>query len=981
VITIADVPGALVPAVVGADAPRAWVATDARRHELTGSWRFSWHPTADTRVALDDPGHGWDELPVPSHWQLHGYGAPAYTNVRYPFPIDVPHVPDENPTGEYRRDVELFADDLAAAGRWVLRFEGVDSCLVLAVNGQEVGRATGSRLPVEFDVTGALREGRNLVAVRVHQWSTGSYVEDQDQWWLSGIFREVALLLRPAGGVADVEVHADWDPATRDGVLRVDVRRTPGGDGAVARVRIPELGLDLAAGDEARVPAEPWSAEVPRLYDLEVVTPAETARLAVGFRRVRVEDGLIRVNGRPVLFRGVNRHEFDPEHGRAVTREVMEQDVLLMKRHHLNAVRTSHYPPHPAFLDLCDRHGLYVVDECDLETHGFEVEGWRGNPSDDPRWEAALVDRMRRTVERDKNHPSVVLWSLGNEAGTGRNVAAMAAWTHDRDPSRPVHYEPDHACDHVDVYSRMYAPPDEVDAIGRRAETPLPDLAADARRRAMPFVLCEYAHAMGNGPGHLARYEALFERYERCQGGFVWEWIDHGLTSRTADGTPFPAYGGDFGEVLHDGSFVIDGLLLPDRTPSPGLVELAAVNAPLRVAVRPDAGAVTVRSRYDVRTTAHVDVRWRVERDGEVISGGELDVPEVPPGAEVTVPLPPGATGLSADGTGGADGELWVTVDAVTREATAWAPAGHLLGRGQGFLGGRTPRPRRPLPGAAARAGDGAGWTLGPARFDARGTLVALGDLAVEHAAFEAWRAPTENDLAVGWGGERAAADAWRAAGLDRLVHRVDDVRLDGDHVVVRSRAAGAAVASGFALVHRWAAVEGGGVRLDLDVTPEGRWESSVPRLGFTLALACPDPLGAHLEWVGLGPGEAYADSRTAVSVGRWSAAVADLQTPYVVPQENGCRQEVRRARLTWHGAAITVLGDPHVDLTVRPWSTAALTRARHRHELTAEPRLWLHLDAGQDGLGTATCGPGVAVDDQYRPGPTRLSVTLVPDA
>ncbi|HEX7189464.1 MAG TPA: glycoside hydrolase family 2 TIM barrel-domain containing protein, partial [Actinomycetes bacterium] len=593
---------------------RSWLRSDAPSVDLRGVWRFRYweHAEAPDDVgALDLDDTGWDTLPVPSHWQLHGYGAPAYTNVQYPFPVDPPYVPDENPTGDYRRTFAVPEGFLAGGARAVLRFEGVDSAFRVWLNGTEVGRSVGSRLPTELDVTDALAVGEdNLVAVRVHQWSSASYLEDQDMWWLSGIFREVRLLSRPTGGLEDVFVHATYDSVTGGGSLRVE---TP----VPARVRVPELGIDIPANEEILLGAvEPWSAEVPRRYDAVVVAredddaPLETVRLHVGFRTVEIVDGVFTVNGRPVKLRGVNRHEFSPDRGRAVTADEMLADVLLMKRHNINAVRTSHYPPHPHFLDLCDEHGLWVVDECDLETHGFWLVGWRANPSDDARWQEAMVDRMRRMVERDKNHPSVVLWSLGNESGTGQNLAAMASWARQRDPSRPLHYEHDWSCPDVDVYSRMYATHDEVGAIATRSEEPLDDPALDERRRAMPFLQCEYAHAMGNGPGGLLEYQQLFESSPRCMGGFVWEWIDHGLRQRDGLGRERYAYGGDFEEPVHDGNFVADGLLFPDRTPSPGLVDFAAVIS--QVLIEPVGTRVRVVNRYDVRDLRHVAFRWRL---------------------------------------------------------------------------------------------------------------------------------------------------------------------------------------------------------------------------------------------------------------------------------------------------------------------------------------------------------------------------------
>jgi beta-galactosidase len=437
----------------GLRAPRAFLHTDAPRLVLDGDWRFRLSPVADVPADFTDPAFddgGWDTIAVPAHWPLRGYGNPWYTNVVYPFPVDPPHPPTENPTGDYRVAFDL-PDDWA--GRpVVLRFDGVESCAKVWLNGEELGFFTGSRLPAEFDVTPVA--GRNVLAVRVHQWSGASYLEDQDQWWLPGIFRSVTLEAR--GDLDDVFVHASY--ADGQGTLRVEAPVS-------ATVAVPELGILTDAGMTVTVPVEPWSAERPRLYEATVSTGTETVRLRIGFRTVSIVDGVLLVNGEPVQFRGVNRHEFHPDHGRAVPYETMLTDVLLMKRHNINAVRTSHYPPHPAFLDLCDEYGLWVIDECDLETHGFTFAGWAKNPSDEPAWRDAYLDRMRRTVERDKNHPSIVLWSLGNESHTGANLAAMADWTRERDLSRPVHYEGDADCAYVDVYSRMYATHAEVDKI------------------------------------------------------------------------------------------------------------------------------------------------------------------------------------------------------------------------------------------------------------------------------------------------------------------------------------------------------------------------------------------------------------------------------------------------------------------------------------------------------------------------------------
>lgn len=944
----------------GGRAARAFLRSDAPSLSLDGDWAFRLSVRADAPLDFVAEGFddtGWARLPVPSHWQLHGYGAPAYTNVVYPFPVEPPHVPDENPTGDYLRRFTV-------PGEWegtdaVLRFEGVDSCLRAWLNGAELGSAMGSRLPTEFDVGALLRPGEeNVLAVRVHQWSAGSYLEDQDMWWLSGIFRRVTLLARPEDALDDVFVHAGYDHARGTGSLRVDA-------GVPARVTVPELGIDVAAGETVEAAVEPWSAELPRLYDAEVASAGERVALRIGFRTVAIEDGLLKVNGRRILFRGVNRHEFDPDHGRAVSEEVMRRDVLLMKAHNLNAVRTAHYPPHPRFLELCDELGLYVIDECDLETHGFFVLGWRGNPSDDPRWEDAYVDRMRRTVERDKNHPSIVMWSLGNESGSGSNLSAMAAWARERDPSRPLHYEHDWSCRDVDVYSRMYAPHAEVDAIGRGEEEPLEDPELDARRRRLPFILCEYAHAMGNGPGGLSEYQELFERHPRCQGGFVWEWIDHGLRQRTPDGGERFAYGGDFGEPLHDGPFVADGLLLPDRTPSPGLLEFKKVIEPVRIAGDAAAGRLSVANLHDFRDLSHLVFEWALEEEGVPVAEGVLDVGPVPAGetADVALPELPSPSG-----------EAWLTVRALLGTDEPWAPAGHEVAWGQLQV--------TPAPAAASGAGGGEAATadagvlsLSPGRFDpATGVLRRLGDLALDGPRLDIWRAPTDND--TGMHGPVKLEAAWRRLGLQRARHRVLAVEPGPAGLVVRTRVGMAASDAGLLATYAWR-VAGDGLLLTVEVLPEGEWTVPLPRLGLRLAL--PAELD-RLEWFGRGPGEAYRDTRRAARVGRFAASVNELQTPYVRPQENGSRTEVRWATLTGgRGGGLRVEGRPYVEVTARRWTSEDLDAATHTPELVARDRIWLNLDHNQQGIGTASCGPGVLPQHDLHVVPTSFALRLSP--
>ncbi|MDG4825758.1 glycoside hydrolase family 2 TIM barrel-domain containing protein [Asanoa sp. WMMD1127] len=903
----------------GTVAPRAALHTDAPSIDLSGVWRFRFSPA----VAPDDEfwadgydDHGWDVLPVPSSWPLHGYGRPAYTNITYPFPVDPPYVPDENPTGDHRRVFDVPAD--WAGQRVLLRFEGVDSYGQVWVNGVEVGSTQGSRLTHEFDVTAHLRPGAaNVVAVRVRQWSAGSYLEDQDMWWLPGIFRRVSLSVRPAGGLDDVFVHAAFSAGR--GTLRVDA---PSG----ALLSVPDLGLrDVAVNtDHVLDGVAPWTPETPALYPATVSTAAETVSLRIGFRTVAVVDGLLTANGRRIFFRGVNRHEFHPDLGRVVPQDVVRAELELMKAHHVNAIRTSHYPPDAALLDLCDELGLWVVVENDFETHGFEQNDWRGNPTDDPRWTDALVDRMRRTVHRDKNHPCVVMWSLGNEAGVGRNLAALAAAAREIDPDRPLHYEGDRSCAHTDVHSRMYATPSEVEEIG-------------AAQSGLPFILCEYAHAMGNGPGLLTSYRELFERYPRCQGGFIWEWLDHGI--RVGDHF---AYGGDFGEPVHDGNFVIDGLVFPDRTPSPGLTELGAVFAPVRFTDG------TIRNGYDHRDLAGVTLDWTVAVEGAPVAAGTVPAPSLSPGASAPVPLP--AEAVAPPG----DGEAWLTV-------TARLADGQEVGAGQTCL--------RPAEARAPRRG---ARRSGLARFRSDGALVAIGDLPVRGPRLDVWRAPIDNDVF----GPDPVAERWRAAGLDRMTHRTVSVAGTAGGLVVSTRVAAAGTDRALLATYTWTA-DDDAVTLALRVEPTGDWDVPLPRAGVSMAV--PGLLGS-VEWFGGGPGEAYVDSRQAALIGHYRSTVDGLQTPYVRPQENGNRTGVRWARLTDPaGAGLEILGHPTVELTARRWSTAQLTAARHTSDLVPGPDIHLHLDHRHHGLGTAACGPGPAPWAVLHPEPFELTITFRP--
>jgi beta-galactosidase len=556
---------------------------------------------------------------------------------------------------------------------------------------------------------------------------------------------------------------------------------------------------------------------------------------------------------------------------------------------------------------------------------------------------------VSRTVERDKNHPSVIIFSLGNESGHGANLAAMAEFVHDRDPGRPVHYEGDWDSGYVDMYSRMYATHAEVDQIGRQEEPVTVDPALDEHRRHLPFVLCEYVHAMGNGPGGMLEYQQLFEKYPRCQGGFVWEWIDHGIRQTTADGKEFFAYGGDFGEPVHDGNFIADGLIFPDRTPSPALGEYKQVVAPVKIAVDGATGIISVTNAYDHIDTGHLRFLWRWEEAGVVRAQGQLGVPVLAPGE---------ATEVSFPDLPETRDESWLSVCAVLAHDQQWATAGHPISANQGCLNAAPARPARVL-----TAPD-------PEWFDTFGRLRRIGEITVAGPRLDLWRAPIDNDNG-GYSEKPPVEPIWRAAGLHRLTHRLVESLWSDEAFVVKNWVAPAGADHGVLTTYTWS-TDQEVLILRVDVEPKGDWPSVWPRLGLRMEL--PSDI-RDVEWFGRGPGEAYADSTQSALVGRYRRSIEELQTPYVFPQENGNRREVRWAEITGDARGIRIEGEPTFDLTVRRWTTEDLAAARHTSDLVARDAVYVNVDHQQHGLGSASCGPGVLPQYELQPGPASWTV------
>ncbi|WP_068777830.1 glycoside hydrolase family 2 TIM barrel-domain containing protein [Paenibacillus sp. FJAT-26967] len=1026
---------------------------------LSGTWAFRYTGSPEEApegfYLPEFDAAAWDRIPVPSCWQLHGYGAPHYTDLYYPFPVDPPRVPTANPTGSYRREFTL-PDDWTEKDV-VIQFHGVDSAYNVWLNGEYVGYSEGSRLTAEFDLTPFIRGGRNVLAVQVYQWSAGSYLEDQDMWWLSGIFRDVILVARPKLSLQNIRVYAGLDDTYADGLLNVDVTVAGNTDFTLSWKLQDREGELIVSGEESVADGsggitgmekeqsitiaaqikEPrqWSAETPYLYDLIVTLLdeegqlLETTALKAGFRRIEVKDGLMLVNGKAVRLRGVNRHDHHPDTGRTVTLETMEKDILMMKQHNINAVRTAHYPNDPRFYDLCDRYGLYVMDETDLETHGFELIGDANRLSDDPAWEHAYVDRMRRMVLRDENHPSIIMWSLGNESGFGRNHEEMYKWCRSYDSSRLVHYEGDREGKACDVFSTMYSSPEKMRGFGE-----MKDLDK-------PHILCEYAHAMGNGPGGLQHYEELFRTFPRLQGGFVWEWIDHGLRRKKADGREYFAYGGDYGDQPNNGNFCIDGLVTPDRTPSPGLMEYKKTIEPISVEIagwkpgtNQKAVDLIIRNHYDFISLHNIRCTWQLESDGRFIGGGPADLPDLAAGDEGICRLPiPGLPGE----IGGA-GEYWLTVRFVLASPTSWAGEGHEIAWSQfplhaienekgdntrknagdpesfsapeavvadaataaaaaqnaGATGAvRAAVSQQPPAGAAGSEAairveeadsrftlTGADFTLVFDRFRGRiaswqqaGTPV-IADGGGPRLAL--WRAPIDNDMYVVADWRKAcvhmAADDVRGSGWERLA--------DGAvRVSVSIRTAPPVYAWGFACTWVYTVRPDGTVDLSVQGDPDGTPPDMLPRIGLRMELPGSTD---RVTWYGLGPGESYPDSRQAARVGLYETAVDDLRFPYVKPQESGNRSDVRWSCLRGlQGSGLLVAGQPAFDFGASRYTPEDLETASHECDLVPRDFVTLHLDYKQNGLGSNSCGPKQLPPHVLKPQAFHFTVRLKPVA
>lgn len=917
-----------------------------------------------------------DDITVPENWQLQGYGKMHYSDLWYNFPINPPYVPTENPTGIYKRT--FFVEESYRDKKIIIRFCGVDSAYHLWINGKEVGYSKVARNESEFDITDLIRVGEeNDVTVRVYQWSDGTYLEDQDMWWESGIFRDVELIGVPKDGINDYKVIADLDDEYKNGIFKVEafLRTTKevnvtfelvdaGENTVFTKTVVAKEGK--ACIDEVITNVNHWTAETPYLYKLFMTVEddgqiVEVIPQNVGFRNIKLNGETFLVNGVAIKFKGVNRHDYSPQNGRVVSREEIEKDIILMKQFNINAIRTSHYPNSYYLYDLCDEYGMYLIAETDLECHGFELTGDYKWITDDPSWELAYVSRMTRMIERDKNHPAIIFWSLGNESAFGCNFRKMTDVAHEMDPTRLVHYEGDFDVESADVYSTMYT----------WIENPKkPYLMKDIIEKSKkPHIHCEYCHAMGNGPGNLKDYQDLVYAHDKLQGGFVWEWFDHGIESFTESGEKYYRYGGDFGDDPSNKDFCIDGLIMPDRTPSPGLYEYKKVIEPITTtAVDIQKGIINLLSRYDFANLDRFNLVYKVMEDDVILQTGFMAVPSIEARANKDITLPYDLSAIKVK----PGAHYYVNISYQLREDTRYASSGHELATAQFELPlykeGIVVRPEGILNVEKEHTTlhvKGANFSLDFNLVNGNLMNIVRDGMQVlsKGPRLTLWRAPISNDMEI--------IDKLKKVYFLHLEHEVVmniDYHMEGNILKVEVDTINSTTNSAwhFKTKYVYTVCPSGDILIDVEGTPSGRVDLApdmLPRIGVSMHL---DKSMEHVRYFGMGPGENYADSKEAAQMGLYANTVDGLFTNYVIPQENGNHMGCKWVSMTNdRGMGLLASTEGDFNFSASWYEDKDLDDAKHTCDLVKRDYIVFNVDYKQNALGTNSCGQWQL--DKYR--------------
>lgn len=974
---------------------------------LDGPWKFKRvdHPDAGQDSWRTEKTGGWLDVNVPSLWTMDDRietDQPIYTNVLMPFRAEPPNIP-QNPTGLYRREISIPKDWLG--DRIVISFNGIENCFYLYCNNIEIGFSKDARLPSEFDITPYVHSGINDIAVKVLRYSDTSYIEDQDQWWHAGIHRSIFLYRTPKVFIRDIFAKPGFDPVTGLGSLNVSVRvgdtnRNSLHHRIVAHLVAPDGALvntglltDLiekkhffavvGKGPSLQFsavpsPVQPWSAEHPLLYELTISLlndkdqTLQTCSLKIGFRDIHIADKELLVNGQAVLIKGVNRHDHSDTTGKVISEADMRTDIITMKQHNINAVRTSHYPNDSRFYELCDELGLYVVDEANLEAHHHYAQ-----LGADPYWSGQFLSRAVRMVERDKNHACIIMWSLGNETGFGPNHMAMTAWIREYDPSRPIHNE-NAICEQgvqdrweenshgSDVICPMYPSVTDIVAHAKNSHDP------------RPLIMCEYAHAMGNSCGNLKEYWDAIETWHGLQGGFIWEWKDHGIRA-TANGVDYWAYGGDFGEQRHDLNFVCDGLCWPDGKPHTSLLEYKKVIQPVRV-------TKTGKHRYQVLNNhffadlSIYTINWILLSDGEQIRSGVLEPLSTPPQHIQEVEIFIGDYDLSC--------EVSLIIEFRLEHAANWAERNHLVAWDQLLLHKpKVRRPKRSKSGVALTSSISSRIeenliTVVQGRHKLVFTELGLAEWRLDDqriieapVSFNLWRAPMDNDGIKGLTGQDTKAlGLWRQWGLDDLSwhHSVSGRQPTRSSVTVTQRSIGLCLAGEIKVISKFTI---GNERVHVSHQFSiPKTISDLPRVGVRWLL--PQELES-LSWFGNGPHETYIDRQQSGRRQIHRSTIGEQYVPYILPQDHGNLTQVSWITVAGKRFAFCVQADTSMEASASHYPHELLTPAFHTYEVSADPLCYLSLDAAQRGVGGASCGPDTLEQYRVRPGRHRLSYSV----
>lgn len=950
---------------------------------LNGEWKFSYYtspfkvPEEVTEEAYDD--EAWGSMPVPGHWQLNGYDTPCYNDAYALFPItDNPCVQMDNPTGVYRRTFWIEKEEK----EYLLRFDGVESAYHVWINGNMIGYSQGSRNTAEFDITDFVRQGENQLTVEVYKYSDGSYLENQDMWWFAGIIRDVMLIQRPRIHVLDYKIESMLVNEYRDGEFKmtVDIENHIGRqvnlqvemilfDGVkqvVSQcVEVKKAGERSSVYFEATVEqVKAWSAESPYLYRMIVILKREgemeeVYSCRVGFRSIEKKNGLFYVNGKAIKLKGVNRHDWNEYTGRCITADDMIKDLYMIKQNNMNAVRTAHYPPKPEFLDLCDELGLYVMEEADLECNQMAYTKKMNRISEAVLWEESYVDRVERMVRRDKNHPSILFWSLGNESGFGTAFTASGKFVKEYDPSRLIHYEEDRDASIADMYSTMYTRHHQLEVMGKDTS------------KEKPHVVCEYAHAMGNGPGGLKEYWEIFEKYPRLQGGFIWEWIDHGIRKVDGQGEAYYTYGGDYGDYPNSGAFCCDGLIQADRRPTPALLQVKKVMETVQFEkFDRKSGTVKVKNKYDFLTLQHLQMTVRVHGERREIFREILEFPEVLPGETKRITVLPQSFNVPDQ-----ENDWWLEIGVTYKETPVWGQQDEEIAFYQELLEKRADIEAeygKNQQGLLQVSEENKVVTVQGNEFNVKFDCI-HGNLCEycfdkevllkDGWGMNFWRAPVDNDKNV--------RKVWEDGMMKAVCNVTEEVSVerDGEAVVVCVKQFYAPIILEWKVLieTKYIVYPNGKVDAWIHGTPVGnQLPETFPRIGMRFVL---DKNCEQAEWYGRGPWETYPDCKEGNKIGYYLSTVEGFYFPYVVPQETGNHEETRWLEFyTQSGNGIRFTAKDTFSFGALHYTQEELTRCTHTNELQRMEDIILCLDYAQHGLGSASWGAECLEKDRLYP-------------